>query len=73
MPQFLPAFHLSAMVWTLVLLSLLLLYLQNVSLPLILGQKLARLQLLFRMTRLSPSLGESRWPNGEATDCNSVE
>ena len=42
------------MVWTLVLLSLLLLYLQNVSLPLILGQKLARLQLLFRMTPLAP-------------------
>ncbi len=59
MPQFLPAFHLPAIAWTLTLLALLLLFLQNVSLPLILGQKWARTQLLFHVTPmgLPPSGG----------------
>jgi hypothetical protein len=50
MPQFLPYFHLSAITWGLVMFTLILIYFQNVSLPLILSQKLARAQLLFYFT-----------------------
>ncbi len=59
MPQFLPAFHLPALVWTLLLLAATLLLLQNVSLPLILSQKLARMQLLFRATPALPDAPRS--------------
>lgn len=50
MPQFLPLFHLPSIVWCLTTISLTLVYLQNVSLPLILSQKWARTQLLFTAT-----------------------